>query len=257
MADDFTATVEGALIAGIVGLVVVYVQQRWQRRQLMNDTTLAPMFDYAKEVAESDPDSLFGEDPWEKVTAHERLAVSRKVRKSIERLSEHIQDFNKTRWDFNTFYYELVQPELLGPFTLALSKYLDGQGRFPLKYLGMLGGGSQDPKTLFWVIYPFAVRNGSDPSSAWKEMDASRGAHNPLAAETMLFLLVDDPSVPLKIHEMIVGHATFNQGLTLLTKARRQHSLAVDDGRTVEANPTSCGVSICMNSSPIRFASGK
>ena len=50
MAEGFAELVVGAVIAGLVGLVAVWAQQRLQNRQWVNDQVLGPVYSFFEDL---------------------------------------------------------------------------------------------------------------------------------------------------------------------------------------------------------------
>src|SRR2546425_8437636 len=101
MADDFLPTILGAVIAGLVGLVAVFAQQWFAKRQWVWDHVLGPFYDFVVHVTDNPNGKNWGANAWDKVEWHDRMKVGRRLRTRIEEFASVLSAFNNAETGFN------------------------------------------------------------------------------------------------------------------------------------------------------------
>jgi len=139
MVDDFTATVVGAAIAGGIGLFTVLIQQRWQRKESVNEIILGPLYNFLVSVEQAELGrSANVENPWDRVGKYDRLKVPKKIHVAIDATCAALKEYETAQTDYSNFAWQVTRPGALSAFTDVLRPYRDSSNSFPFKTLGIL-----------------------------------------------------------------------------------------------------------------------
>ncbi len=83
----------GAVIAGVIGLITVYIQQRWQPHESVNEIILGPLYNLLLEAEQVEPGKYPGADPWKTVGKYDRMKVRKKVRRAYQAFATRLGEY--------------------------------------------------------------------------------------------------------------------------------------------------------------------
>ncbi len=229
MPNGFVDIIIGAVIAGFVGLVAVWAQQRLQRQQYVRDKILAPTYDFIVNVTEK-AHEWPGHDPWPKVAWSERRKVSPRLRRTIKGFSDAWEDYRLA----DVTYSNRVsgqRGDLTQRLGAGLSNHLDSQGKLPLGPFGETGGRALDLDGLFDFIKTPIIRHLDDPSAAWAEIETDRRSEQEGIARVFRMFREKHPSTLGRIHSELKSSPIMEEARDLLKEADERHDLALEKAR--------------------------
>jgi len=230
MVDDFTATVIGAGIAGGIGLITVYIQQRWQRQQSVNEAILGPIYNFLLSVEQAEPGryAVAGENPWTKLETYDRMKVPKKIRNALSVATASLKEYETSLTDYSNFAWQVARPAALPAFTEVLKPYLDSGDRFPFRRLGIPWDGSREGGTILDTVYMSIIRKPADPQAAWREVERSEVGDTWFNRKLVTFLRKED-EMHSKLSAAITSRPESQRATELLRTADGKQANAIRD----------------------------
>jgi hypothetical protein len=232
MAEGLPEIVIGAIIAGLVGLVTVWAQQRLQKRQWVKDNVLAPMYNFVVGLTEH-PNRWSGQNPWRGVAWSDRMKVPRRTAEAIKRFSDAWEDYRQADVEYSNYIEGDVREELLGGFTAALSKHLDSQGRLPMGPFGETGGRAVEVTWLFDWAHRLLIRHMDDPDLAWKELEGVDDRQGARVGRIFRTLRHNHPETLDRIHSKLRSRGAVERAQKLLRVADDKQSVVVYEAQNL------------------------
>ncbi len=230
MPDDFLATVVGAVIAGLVGLVAVFAQQWFAKRQWVWDHVLGPFYDFLVSTIDNPNSKYWGTNPWADVGWHDRMKVGRNLRTRIEDFGSAVAAVNNAETDFNNHLpWDTVRNRLKGEMKTLLGTFVNGDFLMWERF-GKEGGGYWQFDPFFEKFYRETVRNPKSPEAAMK----ATAAREPEALALVIDKLQgESPGTLEKVHAMFVADPSFEGSERLGRLADDLRAASVHRARTL------------------------
>ena len=229
MADDFIATVSGAVIAGLVGLIAVYLQLRWQQGQWVNENILGPLYNFVSKIETPESEERLEENPWNKVGLYDRMKVPRKVREAVRSMAARLQDYQTANNNYTEYVYYVAKPACAPVSKEALKPLLAPNDTIPLDLIGRLGGGGRSTDQIFDSIYRHLIRHSDNSEAAWREIETSMTPDAWFTAPFVKFLREKSPETLDKIHHVLTTHPQSEGAKQLLIVADQKRSDLLGD----------------------------
>ena len=230
MPDDFLATVVGAVIAGLVGLVAVFAQQWFAKRQWVWDHVLGPFYDFLISSTDIPNTKYWGTNPWDEVGWHDHMKVGRKLRTRIDDFGSAVAAFNNAETDFsNHLPWDTIRNRLKAQMKTLLGNFVNGDYLMWDRF-GKEGGGYWQFGPFYEALYRETVRNPKSPQAAMKATAAREPEVWALVIET---LQLQSPGTLEKVHAMFVADPSFEGSERLGRLADNLRAAAVQRARTL------------------------
>ena len=164
LTDDFLATLAGAAVAGVIGLVTLLTQQWLADRRQLNEQILAPAFNYVLSLPNSWPWEGLSEPDWSKIDSYHWLKVRAKFRFPLVELSARLEAHSKAYQRYSEFMLETGQASFSKSICEGLSKYVNPQdSSISAQSIGIEGRAIIELRLVVWGLIPDVLTNHDNP----------------------------------------------------------------------------------------------
>lgn len=169
--DEFLATVAGAAVAGMVGLITLLTQQYLERRHKQSEEILGPAFSYVMGIPEHPTWSGIGEAPWGGIDSYHWLRVPARHRQTLSEMSKRLGQYGVEWGHYFQFTGGPAHKSIVEATRKGLAGYTTEDGAAVLtERLGIEGGAVIDINWIAVAVLPYVVMNPSAPDRAWDQL---------------------------------------------------------------------------------------
>lgn len=186
------ATIVGALIAGLIGILTLFVAQEIQGRRELNEAILGPAFDSLLPVPKRWPWRGPLELPWEEIPPHRWLAVPRKYRVPLNGLAQSAKRYNDALGNYFQFMGSGGWDAYKNDVRSAMQKYIVSGGSLNPISLG-IGTSPLDVQPIAAGLAPAILLSPNDPGQVCKTLRESPSDITYWARELAEALRTKDP----------------------------------------------------------------
>jgi hypothetical protein len=207
LSDDFLATLAGATVAGLIGLVTLLIQQRLESRRRLDEEFLAPAFSYIMALPTECPWTVIPEPVWASLDSYHWLKIPVRYRLPLRDMSVRLDAYSKSNSRYATFMGETGWASFGGSVRTALSQYVTGDGTSILaKSVGLESGALLQIQWIVVGIVPYILLNPDDSARAWEQLIGKGPNLLYWAEQVVRAIQKTDPPALQKLFEAVVSN---------------------------------------------------
>ncbi len=234
MVDELTATVLGAAIAGVIGVLAVFTQQWLVGRQWLWDNVLGPELDFSKAFTDETGRQTYAVYPWRDLPWHARVKVQRNLRDLFSELDDALDVFWKADTAFNNYLSGERQTELFAIMKARLRSFTNPDGEnIAWSRVGADGGGTYPLTGLFQGSLRPIIRHWTSADDAWREAETEVVKTWSYGDQVIRAIRREDSTALVEIHKQFVNHPAVPRARELLAESDRRRDEAQEQALIV------------------------
>jgi hypothetical protein len=169
--DTFLATILGAAVAGVVGLVTLLIQQYLQDRQKLDLEVLVPAFNYVDSVPPELGWDLVVDPPWRQLDSYNWRRIPRRYRVQLRELSRRVEEYGKVYHPYAYYLLTNGNAAFGESVKASLVTYLTQDGSSVVgDKIGVENGAVIQISWIVNGVLPRVLTNPKDSVKAWDQV---------------------------------------------------------------------------------------
>lgn len=172
--DEFLATLAGAAVAGLVGLVTLLIQQSLADRRQLREEVLGPALDFVTNLSGRSPWTSIPEPPWAALDTYHWLRIPTKYRREFKEIGKRLATHNTVQARYFEFMTETGHASFVVAFRNALAPFMgEDQASVRANAIGVDSSATIEIRLVVDQIVPYVLVSLGKPADAWSQLLAS------------------------------------------------------------------------------------